>query len=33
MLKEIEKSENIFTRKTLKKVLMTENYGCGINTA
>lgn len=32
-IKKIKNEKNIFNRKTLKKVLMTENYGCGINTA
>lgn len=33
ILDKIEKKDEIFNRKNLKKVLMTENYGCGIRTA
>lgn len=32
-INKIEKKDEIFNRKNMKKVLMTENYGCGINTA
>jgi hypothetical protein len=33
ILDKIDKKDEIFNRKNLKKVLMTENYGCGIRTA
>jgi hypothetical protein len=32
-IEKIKKNEEIFNRKNLKKILMTENYGCGVNTA